>query len=205
MAKRKPVYGIGIYDIEESAYQLIDGKRIKHPIYCVWTDMIRRCYSAKDLLKNPTYTGCTVHADWHLFSNFKQWMIDNRYEGMHLDKDILIKGNKVYGPDTCALVPNYVNQSLIGVTTIKPNRKYPLGAGYNGYYYATMSNKNYGYGKTALQAHHVWQNTKADHLESVVFRYAQEECFRTDVADALLARAWTLRLHASQGVETITL
>lgn len=29
-----------------------------------------------------------------------------------LDKDIFIKGNKVYGPDTCCLVPIRVNALL---------------------------------------------------------------------------------------------
>lgn len=34
-------------------------------------------------------------------------------EGWHLDKDILLKGNKVYSPETCAFVPAKINSLLI--------------------------------------------------------------------------------------------
>lgn len=37
--------------------------------------------------------------------NWKEYM-DSSW---HLDKDILIKGNKVYSPDTCCLVPQEIN------------------------------------------------------------------------------------------------
>ncbi|MEQ2428376.1 hypothetical protein [Enterocloster hominis (ex Hitch et al. 2024)] len=45
------------------------------------------------------------------FSNFRDWYRDNTIEGrkFDLDKDILIQGNNVYGPNTCSLVTHYAN------------------------------------------------------------------------------------------------
>ena len=57
--------------------------------------------------------GCTVDETWHNFQAFAEWYENNYYEipneTMQLDKDILLKGNKVYGPDTCIIVPNSIN------------------------------------------------------------------------------------------------
>jgi len=43
-------------------------------------------------------------------------------EGWHLDKDILVKGNKIYSPETCAFVPQEIN-----LIFKKVKRTLPLG------------------------------------------------------------------------------
>ena len=44
---------------------------------------------------------------------------------MHLDKDILIKGNKIYSPNTCIFVPERINKLF---TKRQNDRgKYPIG------------------------------------------------------------------------------
>ena len=52
--------------------------------------------------------------EWLCYQNFAEWWNKNMYhigtERMHLDKDILIKGNKVYSPDTCLIVPQSINE-----------------------------------------------------------------------------------------------
>ena len=53
--------------------------------------------------------------------NFKKWMLTQRYEGLHLDKDILFEGNKVYGPDTCVFVSTEVNMFLSPNTSKEVN------------------------------------------------------------------------------------
>jgi len=84
--------------------------------YRCWTNMLHRCYDEKLHKKRPTYIGCTVCNEWLNFQNFGQWYDENYYEidgeEMHLDKDILIKGNKIYSPETCVFVPVRINSLL---------------------------------------------------------------------------------------------
>lgn len=80
----------------------VGGKPTK--IYATWKSMLERCYDKKFQAKRPTYTGCSVVPEWHNFQTFAEWMGKQDYEGKHLDKDIKVKGNKVYGPNTCSFV-----------------------------------------------------------------------------------------------------
>jgi hypothetical protein len=60
----------------------------------------------------PTYVGCSVAAEWHLFSVFREWMISQEWKGLQLDKDLLVIGNKVYSPETCLFIPRNINTLL---------------------------------------------------------------------------------------------
>ena len=75
--------------------------------------MLRRCYDSKFQEKHPSYKGCTAENDWLNFQNMAEWIDKNYYEipgeRMHLDKDILCKGNKVYSRNTCIFVPERIN------------------------------------------------------------------------------------------------
>ena len=106
--RRSIVLGFGINDSEHQ----IAKRKTTELSYKEWTSMIRRCYSPKYHKKKPTYIGCQVCDEWRYLSNFKSWFDENYKEGCHLDKDILVQGNKVYSPDTCCFVPQYVNSLL---------------------------------------------------------------------------------------------
>ena len=110
------VYGVGILGAKYPAK--INKKMTKE--YDTWFQMIRRCFDKKVKDKQPTYKDVTCCEEWLLFENFYEWLhsqpnFDKWYRGRYnkerwcLDKDILIKGNKVYSPETCCLVPNNVN------------------------------------------------------------------------------------------------
>ena len=76
-----------------------------------WYDMIHRCYNTKFHVRNPQYEGCEVCEEWLNYFNFKVWY-ESHYYGdttLDLDKDILYKGNKIYSPETCCLVPHNIN------------------------------------------------------------------------------------------------
>jgi hypothetical protein len=97
--------------------------------------MLGRCYSENIQAQNPTYVGCSVSEEWLTFSNFKAWMQRQDWQGKQLDKDIIVKGNKIYSPDTCAFVESVTNSFTtermasrgcqpIGVSLHKRNKSY---------------------------------------------------------------------------------
>jgi len=108
------VYGYGKNN-GEHVYD-ITGKIL--PSYKTWTHMLERSYSKKYHIRKPTYIGCTVAPVWLNYTNFKQWYDINFYsiagQVMCLDKDILVPGNKVYGPETCIFVTNKMNTQKLG-------------------------------------------------------------------------------------------
>lgn len=77
--------------------------------YKVWSSMLTRCYK-KCYIGAGSYVGVSVSEIWHNFTNFERWFSYAVYfKGYQLDKDILVEGNKEYGPNTCAFVPKDVN------------------------------------------------------------------------------------------------
>ena len=94
--------------------------------------MLRRCYDAYYINRCLTYKDCYVCDEWLNFQNFAKWYEDNYYEcngeEMSLDKDILIKGNKIYSPNTCVFTPQRIN---VLFTKSDANRgEYPIGVHY---------------------------------------------------------------------------
>lgn len=116
---KKLVYGVGNNDADYvvAKFETIgydDGKQKRKllwmcPHYSAWIKMLERCYSAKSQERYPTYRGCSVSTEWLTFSNFKTWMEKQDWEGKHLDKDLLLEGNKIYSADTCVFVTPLVN------------------------------------------------------------------------------------------------
>lgn len=110
--KKSLVYGVGVNDADYVVHSIVDGKQFICPIYQRWHDMLKRCYSEKELERRPSYRECEVAAEWHTFSNFKQWIEQHDWDGNHLDKDMLLRGNKIYSPNTCVLISPKVNTFL---------------------------------------------------------------------------------------------
>lgn len=113
MKKHGLVQGVGINDAEYPIHPFVDGKKSMCPYYRTWANMLRRCYNAKSLAKDPSYSGCKVSDEWLRFSNFKLWMETQDWVGKQLDKDILFFGNKVYSADTCVFVDAAVNLFIL--------------------------------------------------------------------------------------------
>ena len=92
------VFGVGVTGLEPTVDE--NGKMLNS--YKCWQNMLERCYSDKYQKKYPTYKGCYVSEGWLYYPNFKNWYDNNYYEinnqTSQLDKDILIKYNKVYSP-----------------------------------------------------------------------------------------------------------
>lgn len=159
----------------------INQKSIKE--YNVWKGMLQRCFDIKTKIKHPAYKDVTCCKEWLLFENFYEWLhsqenfeVWKNTDGFSLDKDILIKGNKIYGPDTCCLVPQYINLLFEGTSNFstKEARQLPLGIYYweeRNKYIARYNKKSLGYYKSSEEAFGVYKKHKEAHIKQV----AQEE------------------------------
>lgn len=172
--KNKLVFGVGIND---SDYKISRSEKINGitkivwscPFYKRWAKILERCYSSKWLAKYPFYTGCSVSQEWLTFSNFKAWMEQQDWEGKQLDKDLLVKDNKVYSSGTCVFVSAAVNSFLIdqkpsrgefaiGVYFEKSKQRFRAMCSVVG----TCKNKALGSFKTEIEAHKAWLNFKLE-------------------------------------------
>ena len=84
--------------------------------YLLWHSMLKRCYSTTLKKKYPTYIDCECSENFKSYEYFYEWchkQVGFGNDGFHLDKDLLIKGNKVYGEYTCIFIPKEINQVLV--------------------------------------------------------------------------------------------
>ncbi len=139
-----------------------------------------RCYDETIKKKHPTYKNCVICEEWLLYDNFKKWCNKNYYrinnERMQVDKDILIKRNKLYSPDTCCFVPDRINSLIIKSDSIRG--KYPIGVSYiknTGLCCASMKkdNKNIWLGEYATPeiAFNVYKTEKEKYIKEVADEY----------------------------------
>lgn len=115
--KKQLVCGAGINDLPHVLKKCIkvngEWKAIWHcPYYVKWQNVVIRCFSDVQKKRQPTYKDCTIDPDWLYASKFKAWMEKQDWEGKELDKDLLIKGNKHYGPETCLFINKRLNNFL---------------------------------------------------------------------------------------------
>jgi len=126
----KSVYNIGY--LGEGMYNTTICHKNTREYEC-WKNMIQRCYSKAYKNKCITYENAECCDEWLNFQNFSQWYNENFYEidneKMNLDKDILIKGNKIYSPDTCVFVSKRIN--MLFVKNDSNRGKYPIGVYYD--------------------------------------------------------------------------
>lgn len=173
------IHGIGY--LGEGPYKPHIGR--KHTkVYEVWSNMISRCYNNEFWIEHPTYKDCVVCKEWHNFQNFAKWYEENYYEipnmKMHIDKDILIKNNKIYSPKTCIIVPNDINTLFvkcdtnrgdlpIGVFYDKRIKKYGAQCQFN------KEHKHLGYYNTSEEAFNAYKTFKEDYIKQVADQYRE--------------------------------
>ena len=125
LSNRSLVNGVGVNDSTYHTNIINNNKLIwRCPFYIKWKHMLERCYSPKYHKNFPTYIGCSVCPEWRYFSKFRLWMENQNWKSMELDKDLLVKGNQVYGPDTCCFIPKPINY-LFGSGKKKNNLHLP--------------------------------------------------------------------------------
>ena len=100
--------------------------------YVLWKHMLQRCYSDDFKKERPTYEGCQVSENFKSYEYFYEWcheQVGFGNEGFHLDKDLLVKGNKVYSENTCVFIPQEVNTLLVKSTALRG--KHLIGVSWN--------------------------------------------------------------------------
>ena len=160
--KKGSILGVGISDADYPV-----GRSC--PYYKTWLSMLERCYSPRNLGNRPTYVGCTVVEAWHRFSTFRIWMEQQDWQGKQLDKDLLVIGNKVYGPDTCIFVSLRINSLMSGKN---PKHLYPVGVFPQGNRFKASIFKNgrsthLGVYDTTAEASKVYRTVKAELITDV--------------------------------------
>lgn len=188
------IYGVGLNDAGYVVMRraVIDGKRKmvwRCPFYVVWTSMLERCYSQTFQRKRPSYVGCSVTLEWLRFSVFRAWMLTQDWVGKDLDKDLIVPGNRVYGPKTCVFISAQVNCFIVEPRVKKS--EWPLGVSRHelGRFRADCQNPETGRCEYVGlfdcpdQAHDAWKARKLEHALTLASRQTDER-----VAMALVAR-----------------
>lgn len=101
-----------------------DEQGIVEKEYRKWERMLDRVYARP----TKSYLDCVVSLKFQRYIDFKDWcnkQVGFDQEDWVLDKDILIKGNKEYSPETCCFVPSDINAIFIRQENIRG--EYPIG------------------------------------------------------------------------------
>ena len=105
------VHGVGIIGAKYPA--TVNGVLTKE--YILWQSMLERCYSDTYKNKRPTYIDCKCSENFKSYEYFYEWcnkQIGFGNEDWQLDKDLLVKGNKVYNENVCIFIPKEINSLL---------------------------------------------------------------------------------------------
>ena len=173
------VFGIGTVGTK---YPISEGDVLTKE-YMLWYNMLRRCYSDNSKKKNPTYEGCEVSNKFKSYEYFYEWchnQIGFGVDGFELDKDLLVKGNKVYSEDSCIFIPKNINllltkceasrgKHLIGVSWSNTNNAF-----------VAMVRKNKGKSewlglfKTEPEAFNAYKKAKENYLKEQANKYKSQ-------------------------------
>ena len=182
------VYGVGVNNSDCCVWATKDGKRVQKNAYKHWIAMMSRCYG-KVKEKETTYIDCKVCDEWLVYSNFEKWFNQHYVEGYALDKDILVKGNKVYSPDTCCFVPKAINNLLN--KHAKDRGCLPIGITKSGRGFVARLNmvntrRYLGFFKTSGEAFSVYKESKEAYIKDVAQEYYDKGLITINVYNALL-------------------
>lgn len=163
--QKRIIFGKGYNDLLEESHT---------QAYKIWKHMLSRCYSEVFKKKQPTYIDCEAADEWLLFSNFKRWFDEHYVDGWHLDKDILVKGNKVYSPETCCFVPQEINGLFA-----KSNKKRGMccigvtrhGNGFRALMMAHGQHERLGTYKTEVEAFEAYKRRKEEFIKETAELY----------------------------------
>ena len=135
----------------------------------LWNSMLKRCYSDTYKKKHPTYKDCEASENFKSFEYFYEWchmQVGFNNKDWQLDKDLLVKGNKVYNESTCVFLPKEINSMLTKCTASRG--EYLIGVYWSKTHkaFAAQVSKNkgkqeyLGYFKTEIEAFNAYKKAK---------------------------------------------
>ena len=154
--------------------------------YSVWFKMLSRCYDA-ECIQFKDYSDCSVSGYFASFEHFSTWylsQVGSDQNNWQLDKDLLVRGNRVYSEDTCCLVPAEINNLLRRYTKESDTCK---GVYYNkklGKFSAHLLGKYIGLFTTELEAFQAYKEAKESHIKTVANKW--KDNIDSRVYDALM-------------------
>lgn len=178
-----PVHKVGIMDVPN---EFKNGKPTSKE-YGIWKGVRERCYNENLRHKLMSYKDAEMSENFKRYSYFKEWCnkqigfnsVDDKGKGFHLDKDILIKGNKVYSEDTCCFVPAEINCAISNNKSVRG--QFPQGVIYNcnkTRYRARIQRDNkwesLGTYDTPEEAFQVYKPVKEAHIKSLANKWKDQ-------------------------------
>lgn len=169
------VYGIGMIGVKYLT--CVNGQQTKE--YRTWLQMLRRCFSQREKKRLTYYQEAICCEEWLLYENFYEWLhnqdnFDKWYSGERwaVDKDIIIKNNKLYSPTTCCLVPQNINCLLLKRDALRGDL--PLGVRRNGNKFRaacgnpfTGKQERFGVYKTPEEAFYAYKSRRENYIKQV--------------------------------------
>ena len=164
------VHGVGVTGTK---YPITVNGGVLTKEYILWKNMLQRCYNDTLKKKYPTYKDCEVSENFKSYEYFYEWCheqigfgVDGNGNPFQLDKDLLIKGNKVYSESTCVFIPSEINSLLTKCTASRG--EYLIGVSWldkGKAFEARVSKRkgkreHLGYFKTEIEAFNAYKTAK---------------------------------------------
>ena len=173
------VYSIGIVGTKYPS--TINGVLTKE--YTLWCSMLQRCYSDGFKKQRPTYEDCEVSENFKSYEYFYEWchkQVGFGVDDFEIDKDLLVKGNKVYSETTCVFLPVEINslltkstasrgKHLIGVCWHNTNKAFMAQVGKN-----KGKQEHLGYFKTEIEAFNAYKTAKESFVKEQANKFKSQ-------------------------------
>lgn len=178
MSNKRLIYGVGVNDWDGDV--TLNGKSIRE--YELWSAMLKRCFSKDYKEQRPTYNGVTCCQEWLSMRSFIKDVSQMKgydAEGWQLDKDILVKGNKLYSEETCCFVPLEINSLLVNGRNLRG--EWPIGVSFHkrdrrfrAQVATGKERKHLGYFNTAEEAFKAYKVAKEAHIKAVAEKWKDQ-------------------------------
>ena len=173
------VFGVGVLGTKYPTK--INGVQTKE--YVLWKEMLRRCYSDSLKKRYPTYIDCEVSDKFKSYEYFYEWchkQVGFGVDGFELDKDLLVKGNKVYSEYSCVFIPAEINTLLIKCTASRG--EHPIGVCWNktkkSFVAHVSKNKGkleyLGLFKTEIEAYNAYKQAKESFIKEQANKFKSQ-------------------------------